>query len=210
MWIWNSGRNPAGDEYSEVFTFPLDALLLPTWMDKVIERYWKCGQKFPSPVQNGRQDSLQPCLFGLFFVFWRPFIYTSFTMETSSHPLKKNLIGTTMMKQLTVPIIGVLKFDFPLWSNSILFLQIKIQFTRILWWLRGSRTPHCHCSSTGCCCGVGSVPGLGTFACCGYSQKQTNKQTKQNKKPCSVWPCTSPHCELYRERNDVLFIYFLS
>ena len=39
----------------------------------------------------------------------------------------------------------------------------------------GLRIWHCHCSSSGHCCGVGSIPGLGTSTCCGHSQKQTSR-----------------------------------
>lgn len=31
---------------------------------------------------------------------------------------------------------------------------------------------HCHCCSSGCCCGVGSSPGLGTSEYCGPGPKK--------------------------------------
>jgi len=37
----------------------------------------------------------------------------------------------------------------------------------------------CHHSPSGCCCGVGLIPGPGTSTCCGCGQ---TKKTKQNKK----------------------------
>ena len=30
---------------------------------------------------------------------------------------------------------------------------------------------YCHCRGSGCCCGAGSIPGLGTFTCHKCSQK---------------------------------------
>ena len=42
-------------------------------------------------------------------------------------------------------------------------------------WLSALTIQYCHYHS------AGSVPGLGTSACCGHNQKQTNKQTKQTK-----------------------------
>ena len=33
----------------------------------------------------------------------------------------------------------------------------------------------CHCCSSGCCCGAGSIPGAGTSICCGCSQKKKKK-----------------------------------
>ena len=35
----------------------------------------------------------------------------------------------------------------------------------------GLRIQCCHCSSLGCCCGIGLIPDLVTFTCQGYSQK---------------------------------------
>ena len=39
----------------------------------------------------------------------------------------------------------------------------------VLWRLSGLRIQHCHC------CGMGSIPGLGTFACCRHSPKEKKK-----------------------------------
>ena len=42
------------------------------------------------------------------------------------------------------------------------------------WWLSRLRIWHCHCCGSGCCCGVGLIPDLGTFSChrCSWNQKQ--------------------------------------
>ena len=45
-------------------------------------------------------------------------------------------------------------------------------------WLSRLRIQHCHCSGSGHCCGVGSIPGLGTFRCCGHDQKKEKKNPK--------------------------------
>ena len=40
---------------------------------------------------------------------------------------------------------------------------------------RGLRIRHCHSSNWGCCCGAGSIPGLGTFTCCEHATLQDFK-----------------------------------
>ena len=42
-------------------------------------------------------------------------------------------------------------------------------------WLSRLRIQCCHCCGLGCRCGTGSIPGLRTFTCCGYSQKIKKK-----------------------------------
>ena len=42
-------------------------------------------------------------------------------------------------------------------------------------WLSGLRIWCCHHSGLSHCCGVGSIPDLGTSACCGHSQKQKQR-----------------------------------
>ena len=44
----------------------------------------------------------------------------------------------------------------------------------VLLWLSGLRIWHCHCSSSGCCCGVGSIPSLGTSPSHRHGQKKKN------------------------------------
>ena len=39
-------------------------------------------------------------------------------------------------------------------------------------WCSGLRFWHCHCSSLGCCCGMGSISGPGTFSCHLYRKKK--------------------------------------
>ena len=35
----------------------------------------------------------------------------------------------------------------------------------------------CHCSGLGSCCGVGPIPGLGTFTCHGRGQRTWSQET---------------------------------
>ena len=44
------------------------------------------------------------------------------------------------------------------------------------WWLRGLRIQHCHCSILGHCDGSGLIPGPGTSACFGRSQKRGGRE----------------------------------
>ena len=43
----------------------------------------------------------------------------------------------------------------------------------------GLRVWRCHCTSSGCCCGTGSIPGPGTSSCCRCGQKQKQKEKKK-------------------------------
>ena len=47
---------------------------------------------------------------------------------------------------------------------------------RVPWWLSRLRIWHCHCCDSGHCCGVGSIPYLGTSACHGHGQKEKIRQ----------------------------------
>ena len=49
------------------------------------------------------------------------------------------------------------------------------------WWLSRLRTWHCHCSGSGYCCGVDSIPSQGTYAYCGHAlpPKKMKKQVQQ-------------------------------
>lgn len=38
----------------------------------------------------------------------------------------------------------------------------------VSWWCSELRTHHCHCSHSGCCCGMYSIPGLGNSTRTGY------------------------------------------
>ena len=55
-----------------------------------------------------------------------------------------------------------------------------MSFPRVPLWLSGLRIWHCHYSGSDHCCGVGLIPGLGTFACHGHGQKKKklNKKIK--------------------------------
>ena len=48
-------------------------------------------------------------------------------------------------------------------------------------WHRGLKLQCCHCSSLGCCCGVGLIPGPGTSICggCGQKKKKRKKEKKE-------------------------------
>ena len=65
---------------------------------------------------------------------------------------------------------------------QLLFCQMNASFKAtnrgVLLRCHGLRIRHFHCSSLGCCCGLGSIPGLGTCP----SHAQASK-TKQNNKP---------------------------
>ena len=45
----------------------------------------------------------------------------------------------------------------------------------VLWHSR-LRIWHCHCNSSGCCCGVGLIPDLEISTCCEHSQKEKGKE----------------------------------
>ena len=45
-------------------------------------------------------------------------------------------------------------------------------------WHSGSKTQHSHCGGSGCCCGMGSIPGLGTSLCLRCSQKKKKGKKK--------------------------------
>ena len=38
-------------------------------------------------------------------------------------------------------------------------------------WCSGLRIQRCPCCSSGCCCGVGSIPSPGTSSCCGHGHR---------------------------------------
>ena len=71
------------------------------------------------------------------------------------------------------------------WSTAMV-LHKKI-FSRIPWWLRGLRIWHCHCYGLGHCCGVGSIPGLGTSACHGCGQNKNKKRYSQSVNPILIY-----------------------
>ena len=49
----------------------------------------------------------------------------------------------------------------------------------IPWWLSRLRTQCCYCCGSGCCCGVGLIPGPGTSLCCRCIQKKTKQKDKK-------------------------------
>ena len=48
----------------------------------------------------------------------------------------------------------------------------------VLCWPSGLRSWHSHCSGSGCCCGVGLIPGLRISACSGPGQKNKESFSK--------------------------------
>ena len=60
------------------------------------------------------------------------------------------------------------------------WLPIKTRWTLfgVPLWLSGLRTRPRHCCGSGCCCGVGSIPGLGTSTYPRCSQKTNGNKTK--------------------------------
>ena len=41
-----------------------------------------------------------------------------------------------------------------------------------------AKDPNCHCNSSDCCCGAGSIPGLSTSICCRCGEKKTKENYK--------------------------------
>ena len=52
-------------------------------------------------------------------------------------------------------------------------LALKNSAAGVPWWWSGLRIRHCHCSSLGCCCGTGLIPGPRIYTCCRSRQKRT-------------------------------------
>ena len=50
------------------------------------------------------------------------------------------------------------------WPPSTLLLGHRRAPLRVPWWCSRLRILHCHCHGSGGCCGVDSIPGLGTSA----------------------------------------------
>lgn len=113
-----------------------------------------CGWKFFS-VQNGSQDSLQPCYYFCSFVFFFP-------PEGPSYPLPSQWKYLVIHKRAWLLL---------LWWNNWLFLSLKLYSFIYLF-------------------------GPIVF----YSYHIKIRLT-------CLWTCTSPHCELYRERNHALIIF---
>ena len=55
-------------------------------------------------------------------------------------------------------------------------------------WPNRLRIQHCHCSSSGHCCGTGLIPGQGTSACCRRGQKKPKQQQQQKRTPHNSSP----------------------
>ena len=46
-------------------------------------------------------------------------------------------------------------------------ISLEKYYPRVPLWFRGLKIQHCHCYNSSYSCGLGSIPGLGTSACCG-------------------------------------------
>ena len=60
-------------------------------------------------------------------------------------------------------------------------MRQKGKVAGILLWLSRLRIQCCQSSGLGCCCGAGSIPGLGTSTCPGCGQKKKKKKKKKGK-----------------------------
>lgn len=57
------------------------------------------------------------------------------------------------------------------------YRQKRKKYKRVLW-LSRLRIQCCHFCTLGCCCGEGSIPGLGTYTCYGCYQKKKKEKMK--------------------------------
>ena len=57
-------------------------------------------------------------------------------------------------------------------TQKITHVFLYIIETGVPWWLGKLKIWHCHCCGWGCCCGTGSIPGLGTATCHRCSRQQ--------------------------------------
>ena len=57
------------------------------------------------------------------------------------------------------------------YQNHLLLIKVQIG---VPLWYSGLRTQHCHCSTSGKCCGTGSIPGPEPYIChkCGFPPKK--------------------------------------
>ena len=69
------------------------------------------------------------------------------------------------------------------------------------WWLSALRIWHCHCCGSGYSCGAGSIPGPGTFTCCGNGKKRIKYINKRNNYVIRILQRTLPSCNLARVAN---------
>jgi len=71
------------------------------------------------------------------------------------------------------------------WATTSLSI-LKENLREFPLWHNGLRIRHCHCSGSGCCCGVGSITSLGTSACRRHGQNQNKTEGKLEGKPFGV------------------------
>lgn len=62
----------------------------------------------------------------------------------------------------------------PILLKGWLFRYLKGILVGVSFWLSGLKLYGCHCCSSGCCCGIGSVSGPVTSTCHGWPKKIKN------------------------------------
>ena len=65
-------------------------------------------------------------------------------------------------------------------SKTMGYANLK-RIPRVPWWLSGLKIWCCHYCGCGYCCGMGSIPGLGTSACHRFSKKKKKKKKLKDK-----------------------------
>ena len=93
------------------------------------------------------------------------------------------LVSGTLREYISVVLKPPVSGNFLSWqlqeTNTGGNLPSRRAIKEVLLWHSGLRIWHCHYSGSGCCCGVGLIPGLGTSACRGSGQKKKRKNNKE-------------------------------
>ena len=82
-------------------------------------------------------------------------------------------------------------YQWSQWHNCQLSVHLKNSCLGLLLWHSGLRSWHCHCSSSGHCCGTSSISGLETSTGHEGSQKQKNKKQKYKTKNTCLYIAVS-------------------
>ena len=142
--------------------------------------------------------SLSIYIFMFFFLnFWRYIedIFAFLLLNTYVYFLRKRIFSYIT--------ISVVTREYRTTNVPHTFLKECIT-AGVPWWHNRLRILYCHCSGVCHYCGMGSIPGLGTFTCCrlGWKKKAyiTANKTKQNN-PFAKSPDTCIICMLYIQHN---------